>query len=74
MRIEVLDEWFFPLAEAVGGNRTPASPEARKKVNELKAWSASIPRDWPEKPRISMGPRTRDGKIIISVRQEDVYK
>ncbi len=76
LRIEILDEIFFPApVRDAQGHIIPAPPSAQRKYIDLReTWLAGHRRDPNEVPMVSLGPTTKEGKEGYSVRKEIIYK
>ena len=76
LRVEVLDEIFFPApVRDAQGRIIPAPPAAqRKKIELSQTWLANHPMLPHDKPMVTMGPRSKDGVEGYSVRKKVIYK
>lgn len=76
LRIEVLNEWFFPVPSLKeNGLIRTAPPEAVEQyVNLRDSWLAQHPKLLHEVPAVSLRPGKRNEKDGYFVRTEILYK
>ena len=75
LRIEVIDEVFFPApVRGADGRIIPAPQEALVEYQRVKEkWQTPHPKLAHEEPLVSLGPTSRNGQEGYSVRKEIIY-